>query len=211
MMLAHPNESLMVARKEMVASPPAAPAELAYVARNLSETIATVGRIATATNEGETAAMCRLVAPRLREVAAMLAAGVGTPEGGSRGEVITTLSAAALIRVEAEEDSMGFAEAAGIAVAASQAIRALSRQVRNGVERGSWQMVNPSAVADMQALVESSQLMQAHASKAVISGASLGRRRTAVDPESSSPRPAASRAIQHEGTDHPDQPRREIS
>lgn len=209
-MLAHPNESLALARKELVASPPAAPAELAYVARNLSETIAAVGRIATATNEGETAAMCRLVAPRLREVAATLSAGAGVPPSGSRGEVITTLSASALTRLQAEEDSMGFAEAAGIAVAASQAIRALSKQVRTGVEQGQWQMVNPSAVADMSALVESSALMQAHASKAVISGAGLGRR---VDPgelHPPSPRPPP-RTTQHEGPDRPDQPRKEIS
>ena len=181
-MLAHPLESLGRAGKEMAASPPAGPAELAFVARNLSDTVAAVGRIAQATGEGETAAMSRLLAPRLREVADALSAGVGVGARASRGEVVTVLSASAVTRLEAEEDVMGFAEAAGISGAVSAAIRGLNSQVRAGLDSGRWQHVDPSLVTEVTSLVEMSSLLEGQASRAVISGKALGRRSPPAEP-----------------------------
>ena len=201
MMLDHPLQSLGRAQKEMSGSPPAAPAELAYIARNFSETIAAVGRIATATGEAETAAMTRLLAKRLREVADALSEAVGTTAAAGRGEVVTGLSAAALTRLEAEEDSMVFAEAAGIAAAMPGALRALRSQVRAGVERGAWSNVDAALPRQLASVVEMASLLQGQATRAVINGSALGRRSTPDVATPARPRP---RATAHDNIEGPE-------
>jgi hypothetical protein len=198
-MSAHPLTALGGARKEMFASAPAAPGELAFVARNLSATVAALGRVAQATGERETAAMSRILAPRLYQVAMSLSEGLGKGAVGSRGEVVTNLSAEALAGVEFDEDSMSFAEAAGIAAAVSDAIRGLNKQVRLGVSGNQWQHLEPAVPEQLKAVVEVAALLKGHATHAVISGKALGRREQAATPavDASPVRPKL-RIVEHE-------------
>ena len=72
MRLEHPGTSLAIAKRELAASPPAAPAQLAYITARLSDTLAAYSRIADVVGDAEAAAMARLVSARMTGIATQL-------------------------------------------------------------------------------------------------------------------------------------------
>lgn len=193
MTLEHPGQSLAIAKRELTASPPAAPAQLAYITRRLGDTLAAYSRVADVVGDAEAAAMARLVSARMTVIASGLAAGSGAVPPASRGEYITGLCDSAVTVMEAREDEMDLAEAASVAVKAIDTITALRGQVRAGTASGEWQHVTPGTSKQLGEVVGMCRLLAAQATHTVVTGGGLGRRR----PRDLDASPY--RAIEHEG------------
>ena len=194
MTLEHPGQSLAIAKRELNASPPAAPAQLAYITRRLGDTLASYSRVADVMGDAEAAAMARLVSARMTVIAAGLAAGRGTVTPASRGEYIAGLCDSALTVMEAREHEMDLAEAASIAVTAIDTITALRGQVRAGSDSGQWQQVAPGTSKLLAEVVGMCTMLAAQATHTVVTGGGLGRRRPPRDADGS-----PYWAIEHEG------------
>ena len=194
MILKHPGQSLAIAKRELTASPPAPPGQLAYITRRLGDTLASYSRVADVVGDAEAAAMARLVAARMAVIAAGLAAGSGEVAPASRGEYITGLCDSALTVMEAREDEMDLAEAASIAVTAIDTITALRDQVRAGTTSGQWEHVAPGTSKQLGEVVGMCSMLSAQATHTVVTGGGLGRRRPPRELDAS-----PYRAIEHEG------------
>jgi hypothetical protein len=191
--LEHPGTSLAIAKRELAASPPAAPAQLAYITARLSDTLAAYSRIADVVGDAEAAAMARLVSARMTGIATQLSAGIGTVTPASRGEYVTGLCDSAVTVLEAREDEMDLAEASAIAVTATETITALRSHVRAGIASGEWQSVSVATSKQLGEVVGMCGLLAAQATHTVVTGGGLGRRR----PPRSLDAPS-SRAIAHD-------------
>lgn len=194
MNLEHPGQSLAIAKRELLQAPPAAPAQLAYIAQRLGDTIASFSRVADVVGDAEAAAMARLVSARMTVLASGLSAGVGIVAPASRGEYISSLCDSALTVMEVREDEMDLAEAAAIAVTAVDTIAALRKHVRSGLASGQWQQVAPATSKQLGGVVDMANLLAAQATHTVVTGGGLGRRRPPRDLDAS-----PHRAIEHEG------------
>jgi len=193
-MLEHPGQSLAIAKRELTVSPPAAPAQLAYITRRLGETLAAYSRVADVVGDAEAAAMARLVSTRMFVIASGLAAGSGAVAPASRGEYISGLCDSALTVMEARENEMDLAEAAAVAVKTIDAITALRGQVRAGTASGQWQHVAPGTSKQLGEVVGMCRMLSAQATHTVVTGGGLGRRRPPRDLDAS-----PYRSIAHEG------------
>jgi hypothetical protein len=177
MRLEHPGTSLAIAKRELASSPPAAPAQVAYITARLSDTLATYSRIADVVGDAEAAAMARLIGARMTGIAAQLSAGTGPVAPASRGEYVTGLCDSAVTVLEAREDEMDLAEASAIVVTATETITALRGHVRAGVASGQWQSVSVATSKQLGEVVGMCGLLAAQATHTVVTGGGLGRRR----------------------------------
>lgn len=188
MKLEHPGTSLAIAKRELATSPPAAPAQLAYITARLSDTLAAYSRIADVVGDAEAAAMARLVSVRMTGIATELSAGIGSVTPASRGEYVTGLCDSAVTALEAREDEMDLAEASAIAVTATEMITALRGHVRAGVASGEWQSVSVATSKQLGELVGMCGVLAAQATHTVVTGGGLGRRRPPRSHDAPSPR-----------------------
>lgn len=175
-MLPHPVDSLSKAKRQLASTTPPAPAEVAYMMRNLAGIIGTFSRVAGATRQEEVSVIARVVEAKLESISATLAAASGPPAIGSQGQEVTVLTGEALIRAEADEDISDFAESASMAVYSVDCVDLLRRVVREGGRSGQWQGVSPAIMKELNGAVEMGRVLDKQATQVVISGGGLGRR-----------------------------------
>jgi hypothetical protein len=175
-MLPHPTQTLSDTKRELATGAPPAPAEVAYVVRNLAGIMASFSRVAESTRQDEIAAIAHQVELKLTSICATLASGSGAGAIGARGQDLTRLTGEALIRTEADEDDMDFAESAGIAITAVDCIKLLRRIAREGGRSGQWQGVEPTILHELAGAAEMGATLDKQATQVVITGGALGRR-----------------------------------